>query len=439
MNKLVKTAQTVLNNNWQDGYTIPCQGLYPFQWNWDSGFIAIGWAHLDMQKAQNEIRSLLKGQWSNGFLPHIVFHKESSSYYPGPEVHGAALSEVSPKLKTSGITQPPVLGFVLEELYQIAQDKTDVLSFINQVYQDVYKNHEYFYTYRDPAKEALVYICHNWEAGTDNTPVWDFIWDTFTVPDYNLPRKDTQLIDASHRPTNKEYQYYIHLIELFKSWKYNDSEIAEKSPFLVQDPLFNSMLIASNNSLIRLGKLLKRTQEVAQLETWNKQAIASFNHKLWDQDLGGYVYYDLRNNRKLPHLASSSFTPLFAGIPEPWQAEKLASHFNQGRFSGPENERFLCASFDPTSQFFNSKKYWRGPIWMNLNWLIYRGLLNYNLVDEAERVKQDSLYFMERYGYYEYFESSKRQNELLTQGYGGNNFSWSAALTLDLILNQRYT
>lgn len=438
MNKLVQTAHEVLKNNWQDGYTIPCQGLYPFQWNWDSGFIAIGWAHLDIEKAKQEVQSLLKGQWANGFLPHIVFHKESSSYYPGPNVHQASLSEWSPSVKTSGITQPPVLGFVLEELYHIAPNKKEILDFINQVFQAVYANHQYFYSNRDPQNEALVYICHNWEAGTDNTPVWDFIWDTFTVPKYNLPRKDTQLIDPSHRPTNKEYSYYIHLIELFKSWKYNDDQIAAKSPFLVQDPLFNSMLIASNTSLIRLGKLLSKTKEVTQLEQWNTRAIKSFNTKLWDPNLGGYVYYDLRNDRKLSHLASSSFAPLFAGIPEPWQAKELANHFNEGRFSGMQNERFLCASFDPTSTYFNSKKYWRGPIWINLNWLIFRGLKAYNLSDEAERLKQDSLYFMERYGFYEYFESSKEAHNTLTQGYGGNNFSWSAALTVDLILNQNY-
>lgn len=438
MNDLITQAKKVLENNWQAGYTIPCQGLYPFQWNWDSGFIAIGWAHLDMDKSKQEVEFLLKGQWDNGFLPHIVFHKESSSYYPGPDVHAANLSLHSPEVKTSGITQPPVLGFVLEELYQIAGNKKDILAFINKVYDAVYANHQYFYTHRDPNKEGLAYICHNWEAGTDNTPVWDFIWETFSVPDYDLPRKDTQLIDASHRPTNKEYQYYIHLIELFKSWNYSDQQIAAKSPFLVQDPLFNSMLIASSHSLIALGNLLGKKTQVAQLEAWNTKAIARFNEKLWDSNLGGYIYYDLRNERAYNYLASSSFTPLFAGIPTKNQAKELAKHFNNGRFSGPDNERFLCASFDPTSEFFNSKKYWRGPIWINLNWIIYRGLLKYGLQDEAQRIKADSLYFMERYGYYEYFESSKELNESLSEGYGGYNFSWSAALTLDLVLNKNH-
>ena len=181
MPNLQDQAKTVLQNNWKDGFTIPCEGLYPFQWNWDSGFIALGWAHFNMEHAHQEIRSLLKGQWKNGFLPHIVFHNDSDTYFPGPEVHAAHLSPFSPSTKTSGITQPPVLGFILERIFEIDSNKERARAFVEEVYDQVFHNHDYFYNSRDPQNEGLVYICHNWEAGTDNTPVWDFIWETFTV------------------------------------------------------------------------------------------------------------------------------------------------------------------------------------------------------------------------------------------------------------------
>ena len=281
----------------------------------------------------------------------------------------------------------------------------------------------------------MVYICHNWEAGTDNTPVWDLIWETFEVPGYEMNRKDTQLIDASHRPTNKEYQYYIHLIELFKEWSYSDSKIAQGSPFLIQDPLFNSMLIRSNESLIRLGALLGKEAAVHQLHLWNRKAKARMNEKLYDNNLKGYVYHDLRNDRTIGYLSSSSFAPLMAGIPSEAQARKMMTHFEEGRFSGSNNENYLCASFDPTRPEFNSKKYWRGPIWINLNWIIFQGLLRYGHKKQAATIKKDTLFFMQKYGFYEYFEPSKHQNEMLNKGYGGANFSWSAALTIDLLTN----
>jgi glycogen debranching enzyme len=38
----------------------------------------------------------------------------------------------------------------------------------------------------------------------------------------------------------------------------------------------------------------------------------------------------------------------------------------------------------------NPKKYWRGPIWINLNWILYNGLKDYEYVDIAARVKSDT-------------------------------------------------
>ena len=89
---LIDKAKTVLNQNFQKkGFTIPSKNLYPFQWKWDSGFIAIGFAHFDMEKAKKEIASLLNAQWENGFIPHIVFHTKNDSYFPGADFHKSSL------------------------------------------------------------------------------------------------------------------------------------------------------------------------------------------------------------------------------------------------------------------------------------------------------------------------------------------------------------
>ena len=425
-------ARKVLEKNWQDGFTIPCEGLYPFQWNWDSGFIALGWAHIDIEKAKSELRHLISGQWKNGFIPHIIFHNESDSYFPGPEVHASYLSPFASKLKTSGITQPPVLGFVLEELLTISNGAE--INFVGEVFDQLFNYHDYFYTFRDPEQEGLVYICHNWEAGTDNTPVWDVIWEQLDSPEYELHRRDTQHVDASNRPSNREYQHYIHLIELFKQWSYDDKQIAEKCPFLIQDPLFNAMLIRSNESLIRLGNLLGKIEEVDQLKRWNKRAKLNFDRKLFDHELQAYVYYDIRNKRSINYVSSSSFAPLFAGIPDKNRAQQMIKrYFERGNFSGENNEFLLCASFDPKSQFFEPKRYWRGPIWINLNWIIYKGLLRYGFSEKALEIKQDTQYLVEKFGFYEYFDPRIEVLQSLDKGYGGNNFSWTAALYIDLV------
>ncbi len=90
---LQQKAEDILNSNFktEGEFTIPCENLYPFQWFWDSGLIAIGFAHYDMQKAEKEIKTLLKAQWSNGFIPHIIFHTETDSYFHGANFHSSDL------------------------------------------------------------------------------------------------------------------------------------------------------------------------------------------------------------------------------------------------------------------------------------------------------------------------------------------------------------
>lgn len=432
MKELQKKAIEVLNNNWKDGFSIPCANLYPFQWFWDSGLIAIGFAHFDMQKAEAEINTLLDAQWKNGFIPHIIFHTENDSYFPGPDFHRSDLHpEASKKYRSTGMTQPPVTGFVLEELYRISTDKKATLKFIETVIDKVYFNHEYFYKNRDLKNEGLIYIYHNWESGTDNSPIWDDIWETMNPPDYTFERRDTTHVDASERPSKREYDHYLYIIDIAKEHNYSDAKIAELSPFLVQDPLFNAVLIKSNESLINLYKLIgDKEEKITQLQEWQDKSKSTFNKKLFDEELGAYIHYDLRNERPLRYISSSSFSPLYANIPSPERAKTLVETMME-KF-GNENQ-YLCASFDPTHERFNPKKYWRGPVWINLNWILYNGLKQYGFNDIAERVKQDTIEILDKNGFYEYFDSRKEMHKGGKAGYGGKDFSWSAALLIDLL------
>lgn len=431
MKDLQKKAIAVLQKNWRGGFSIPCPILYPFQWFWDSGFIAIGLAHFDMPRAKEEIETLLKSQWSNGFIPHIVFHTESDTYFPGPNFHRADLHpQSSAEFPSTGMTQPPVTGFVLEEMYNIASDKNDALEFVRSQIDKVYFNHEYFYNNRDINNEGLVYIYHNWESGTDNSPIWDDVWETMNPPDYKFERRDTSLVDESERPSKREYDHYIHIIEIAKKYNYSDKKIAEHSPFLVQDPLFNSMLIKSNDSLINLYTILGNNQDkIDQLTKWSEKGKSTLNSKLYNEKLQAYVHFDLVNNRQIEYVTSSSFTPIFAGVPSKERADKLVQTMLE-KFGG-EN-RYLCASFDPTSEKFEPKRYWRGPIWININWMLYKGFKGYGYTALSNQIKKDSLELVEKTGFHEYFDCRKNESDE-ERGCGGDNFSWSAALIIDFL------
>ena len=83
----INQAKKVLLGNRKKGYTLPTNNnLYPAQWNWDSGFIALGYSHFNLKYAFDEINTLLEGQWKDGMVPHILFHDLNTNYYPNHSV-----------------------------------------------------------------------------------------------------------------------------------------------------------------------------------------------------------------------------------------------------------------------------------------------------------------------------------------------------------------
>lgn len=434
--QLLAAAQEVLNKNWNGHFTKPAPNLYPHQWNWDSGFIAIGLAHFNMDRAEAELRHLFRGQWKNGMLPHIVFGEEKgANYFPGKDFWQTENANHSPENQpTSGITQPPVHGFVLEQIFEIAKDKERAKEFLKELFPKVLSFHKYLYENRDPHEEGLVYIQHPWEPGTDNSPTWDAPLSKIDPSKLDIPeytRKDLQNPKAArHRPTNLDYDRYVHLVDIFRRNGYDDQAIFKECPFIIQDPLFNAILVRSNEALIRIGQIIK--EDVSEIVLWNELTIYSMNEKLWDEEWGIYNAYDLKNDCLLPNETSNGLIPLFGGVPTQDQAEQMLNLFKHPAFSGDmTTETWLCPTYSLLAEDVDFEKYWRGPIWINMNWMLYHGLKRFDFENEASLIKEHTLELLSKYGFFEYFDPRKSIDS--EAGYGTNQFSWSAALCIDLL------
>jgi len=432
---LEEMARATLDQNWRGGYTVPSPRLYPFQWNWDSGFIALGQAYYRPERAMEEIRNMFKGQWRNGMLPHIVFHRPDPNYFPGPEVwKTGGLAQSAEGVATSGITQPPVFAFIIERIAQTTLgESAEWDAFLREIYPKILAQHRYLYTHRDPQEEGLVYIQHNWEAGTDNSPAYDAALDAIDVTgfrDVSSLRRDVKNVDALHRPTNANYQRYIYLVDLFIECGYRDDVIAQRSPFLVQDVLFNSMLVRSNRALIALARGIGA--DSSEIEGWNARTTAAINRKLWDEHAGFYYSYDLRQERRIQVRTSSGFMPMFAGVCNAGQRERLVTQLTKSFVAGPAGK--LCTSTATDEPTFDPVKYWRGPIWINVNWMLYLALHEQGLTELAARVKRETLDLLQSHGMWEYFDP-RSSTSAGAVGLGTDGFSWSAALALDLIRN----
>ena len=74
--ELDSQAKAILQKNDRGGYTIPTARLYPYQWNWDSAFVALGYLTFDRERAWKELELLLEGQWDNRHDPQYYLSQQ---------------------------------------------------------------------------------------------------------------------------------------------------------------------------------------------------------------------------------------------------------------------------------------------------------------------------------------------------------------------------
>ena len=79
---------------------------------------ALAQVYFDEARAWVEIETLFAHQWDDGMVPHIIFHKMDDGYFPGPDVWSTGRD-----VPTSGITQPPVAGFAIRQIFLRSKDR----------------------------------------------------------------------------------------------------------------------------------------------------------------------------------------------------------------------------------------------------------------------------------------------------------------------------
>ena len=433
---IVAAAKNVLKGNVLGTFTKPAPTLYPHQWNWDAGFIALGYARSDFRQACAELTTLFRGQWASGMVPQIVFSVENvGKYFPGYffwETHGVPAKPRN--VRTSGITMPPVHGFILNRLLQLTPDRKAYRPFFQRMFDRIMSLHQYYYQYRDPKREGLAFICHPWESGMDNLPTWEEVFSQIDFDDSDVPpyeRRDLEHVDALYRPRKQSYDRYIYLVNLLRQQRYHEPEIWENYPFQVQEPMFNAILSHSNEALVELGGWLRR--DTGQLREWQTQTNRAINTKLWSESRGIYVSYDRVQRRQIPITTAGGLIPLLCGAPDAARTARMVALLESPSFTGASTHpAWLCASTALDEPGFDPHRYWRGPVWINMNWMLYHGLNRSGQTTLAARLRSDSLELVRQYGFWEYFNPWKTLPESeSTGGYGSNQFSWTAALTLD--------
>jgi hypothetical protein len=429
---LLHQAKAVLDFNWTGEYTMPGPRLYPHQWSWDSALVALAYSRYDQDRAVRELRHLFEAQWKNGLLPQIVFNPRFTNYFPGPNFWHAKESPDAPNHReTSGVIQPPVHATAALYVYRHAENEADAKEFLEYAFPKLKAWHGYLYRERDPRGEGLVYIRHPWESGMDNSPMWDQIMQRLHLRAEQIPRyrrADIHTVSASDRPTSAAYDRFAYLVKLFADCGYDEDKIREDCPFLVQDGLFNSLLCKANTDLAEIARVIG--EDPSSHEELAAKTKGAINEKLWDEDRGIYLDYDFADGRPVrvyfgPNLAG----PLYANIPDQARAKRVVDTLENDGFGLSDENITPIPSYEVHGYGFSKERYWRGPVWININWFLMHGLKAYGYEEHAERLRRTIIELCRREGFHEYFDPTSGE------GLGSILFSWSAALLLDVLMD----
>jgi glycogen debranching enzyme len=177
------------------------------------------------------------------------------------------------------------------------------------------------------------------------------------------------------------------------------------------------ILLRANRDLLALAEKLGR--DGAEIASWIARAEAGIEW-LWDDATDTWCSRDVLTGKHSGFVTSASFLSFYAGIADPTKDTATLAHFD--RIAG--RVRYMMPSLDPDDRGFQMVRYWRGPVWAVLNWMIGTGLAEAGHTTQAHRVRNDTLDLIRTTGLYEAF------SPVDGSGSGGDDFSWTAAIGL---------
>ncbi|MDP6666954.1 MAG: hypothetical protein QF357_06100 [Dehalococcoidia bacterium] len=384
-------------------YSIPSPGRYHWQWLWDSCFHIIALSRLNPAMARAELNTLLTTQRDDGFVGHLVYWGRRGPLMSA--IYGQSrIGEW--RRRHSGMIQPPVLAQALEELWLQTADPEVLTAFLPKV--------RAFYDWlsgeRDPGGSGLIGIISPYEAGLDNNPSFD------RALGLSNPGRMRVLW------ANRKLDWY----NIVRGRNFDYRTLLKRDRFIVIDPFMNSVYGDAWTTLARLHEAAGDVGSAASAAEQAARTTAALNERCWDAGRGHYTYLTGADHIPDTTLSVGAIFPL---ILEDAPTERTAAVVDR-YLTAPEHfwRPFpvpSVAASEPSYDAESEAMIWRGPICMNLNWLLARGLKANGYAEEArtiaERSKEAALEDFREF----YSPESGR-------GMRGTEFGWAtAAVAID--------
>ena len=381
--EVLAKAHLTLQNNWRiPAGEIEHEGLFPSYhykwfngfWSWDSWKHAVGLSYYDLRLAKEQVKLMFKFQNDDGFVADCVYRDTTI------EAHNYR------------DTKPPLSAWAVAKIYEKDKD----LEFVKYMYPKLKKYHYWWYNKRDHDQDGLCeygstdgsLIAAKWESGMDNAIRFD----------------DSKILK------NEEGAYSL------------DQESVDLNAYLYVEKLFLSQLAEALN-----------LNDASQYKSEAEGLKVKIQTQFYDGNDGWFYDTNLDGTQFIKGEGSEGWTALWASAATQKQAEAVKNKMmNPNKFFTKVPFQTMSADhekFDPL------KGYWRGPNWLDQAYFGVKGLRNYGFNKEADKAIIQILEGAE--GLLGKGKSIRENYHPLTgEGLHAQNFSWSAAHVILLLMNE---
>jgi hypothetical protein len=116
--------------------------------------------------------------------------------------------------------------------------------------------------------------------------------------------------DPRDRPSDEAYERFVSLAMLCLDAGYDDARIRDRTPFLVEDPMFNAIWAWSAVALSEIAGVVGEDGREAAEDA--ERIVAALETKLWGEGHGRFLPFDARRGALLDHRSIVSFMPIVA-------------------------------------------------------------------------------------------------------------------------------
>ena len=265
------------------------------------------------------------------------------------------------------VTKPPLIAWACYKLYEHDGDR----EFLDEIYEPIVRWNNWWFENNDVDGNGLCEYQHPYSSGLDDSPLWD----------------DGMPVEA---------------------------------------PDLNTYLYLQQESLARMARAIGKEEDV---ELWRGRAQAIAQRLVdvaWDAESG--FFWARRNGSTVNVRTPFSLFPLITGQMPREITDRLVAHLTNEREFWTRYPVPTVAMDDPK---YTPGKMWRGPTWVNVNYLLIEGLQRSGYEDLARELRRRTLDLINsRDDIYEYYDPVTGENPPTA----ASMFGWSSAVFIDLAI-----